>query len=58
MCRAPVGSNTPPWIRNNIPDFQRAMSVKIAVENGKTAMGEGPWRNGEVWELVNELTMQ
>ena len=23
------------WIRNNILDFQRAMTVKIAVENGK-----------------------
>ena len=34
----------PHWIRNNIPDFLRAMSVKIAVESGKicnkTTMGE------------------
>ena len=29
------GSNTPHWIRNDILDFLRAMSVKIAVENGK-----------------------
>jgi len=38
------GSNTPHWIRNNILDFLRAMSVKIAVKNGKicnkTTMGE------------------
>ena len=35
---------TPHLIRNNILDFLRAMSVKIAVENGKncneTIMGE------------------
>ena len=35
MGRASGGSNTPHWIRNNIFDFLRAMSVKIAVENGK-----------------------
>ena len=35
MCRASGGSNTPHWIGNNIIDFLRAMSVKIAVENGK-----------------------
>ena len=29
------GSNTLHWIRNNILDFQRAMSVKTTVENGK-----------------------
>ena len=44
MGRASGGSNTPHWIRNNILDFQRAMSVKIAVENGKVrskmTMGE------------------
>ena len=44
MGKASGGSNTPHWIRNNILDFQRAMSVKIAVENGKinnkTTMGE------------------
>ena len=40
MGRASGGSN---MIRNNILDFLRAMSVKIAVENGKicnkTTMG-------------------
>ena len=44
MGRASGGSNTPHWIRNTILDFLRAMSMKIAVENGqifnKTTMGE------------------
>ena len=44
MDRASGGSDTPHWTRNNIFVFQRAMSVKIAVENGKvynkTTMGE------------------
>ena len=44
MGRVSGDSNTPHWIRNNIPDFLRAMSVKIAVENGmvcnKTKIGE------------------
>ena len=44
MGRASGGSNTPQWIRNNIYDFLRAMSMKTAVENGKicnnTTMGE------------------
>ena len=35
MGRASGGSNMPHWIRNNILDFLRAMSMKIAVENGK-----------------------
>ena len=35
MGRASGGSNTPHWIRNNILDFLRAMSMNIAVENGK-----------------------
>ena len=35
MCRASGGSNTPGWIRNNIFDFHRAISMEIAVENGK-----------------------
>ena len=52
MDRASGGSNTPRWIRNNILHFQRAMSVKVAVENGricnKTTMGERLWRIGEV----------
>ena len=49
MGRASSSSHTPHWIRNNILDFQRAMSVKIQVENGticnKTTMGEtvGNW---------------
>ena len=44
MDRATGGSNTPHWIRNNIHDFLRTVSEKIAVENGKicnkTTMGE------------------
>ena len=35
MGRASSGSNTPHWIRNNILDFLRALSVKIAVDNAK-----------------------
>ena len=38
MDRASGGSSTPYWIRNNILEFQRAMSMKIAVENGKIAL--------------------
>ena len=57
MCRASGGSNRPRWIRNNILDFQRAMPVKIAVENGKicnkTMMGERLKRISEVW-IVDE----
>ena len=52
MGRASGGSNTPHWIRNNILDFQSAMSVKITAENGKlckqTTMGERLWGIGEV----------
>ena len=44
MGRAFCGSNTHHSIRKNILDFLRAMSVEIAVENGKifnkTTMGE------------------
>ena len=44
MGTASGGLNTPHWIRKNNLDFLRAMSVKIAVENGKIynkmAMGE------------------
>ena len=44
MGRASGGSNTSHWIRNNTPDFLRAMSVTIVVENGKicnkTMMGK------------------
>ena len=35
MGRTSGGLNTPHWIRKNILDFLRAISVKIAVENGK-----------------------
>ena len=52
MGRASGGSSTPHWIRNNILDFLRAMSVKIAVENGKicnkTTKGERLKRISEV----------
>ena len=47
MGRAYGGSNTLYWIRNTILDFQRAMSVKIAVENGKISKQrrwERDWR--------------
>ena len=57
MDRASGGLNTPLWIRNNVLDFQRAMSVKIAVENGKicnkVTMGERLQRISEVW-IVDE----
>ena len=47
MGRVSGGSNTPHWIRNDIYDFLRAMSMKIVVENGKicnkTMMGEMLW---------------
>ena len=35
MGRASGGSTTPYWIRNNVLDFRRAISVKVAVKNGK-----------------------
>ena len=35
MGRASGSSNTPYWISSNILDFLRAISMKIAVENGK-----------------------
>ena len=57
MGRTSGGSNTPHWIRNKIIDFLRAMSVKIAVENGKicnkTTMGERLKIISEVW-IVDE----
>ena len=37
MDRASGGSNSPHWFRNNIHDILRVKSVKIAVENGKSA---------------------
>ena len=44
MDRTSGGSNKLHGIRNNILDFQRAMSVKIAVEDGdicnRTTLGE------------------
>ena len=49
--------NTPHWTRNDILDLQRAMSMKISVENGKicnqNTMGERLGRIGEVW-IVDE----
>ena len=57
MGRASGGSNMPHWIRNNIHDFLRAVSVKIAVENGKicnkTTMGDRLYRISDVW-IVDE----
>ena len=57
MGRASGGSNMRHWTRNNILDFQRAMSTKITVENAKvcnrTTMGEKLYRIGEVW-IVDE----
>ena len=47
MGRASGDSNTPHWIRNNIFDFLRAMSLKMAVENGKIWKGM-PDRRGKV----------
>ena len=59
MGRASGDSNMPHWTRNNILDFLRAMSMKIAAENGKicnkTTMGERLQRISEVW-VVDEMT--
>ena len=45
--------NTPRCTRNDILDFQREMSMKTSVENGKicnkTTMGERLERIGEAW---------
>ena len=50
-------SNTPHWTRNDILNLQRAISMKISIENGKisnqTTMGERMERIGEVW-IVDE----
>ena len=35
MGRATGGSNTSQWIRDDIPDFLRAMSMKVWIRNGK-----------------------
>ena len=35
MVRAPGGLKKPHWIRDNIFDFLRSISMKIVVENGK-----------------------
>ena len=55
--RASGCSDTHQWIGNNILYFQRAMSVKVSIENGKicnqTTMGERLERIGEVW-IVDE----
>ena len=51
--RASGCSNTPYWTRNDVLDLQRAMSMKISVENRKTCnqatIGERPERYGEAW---------
>ena len=39
--------NTPNWIRNNILEFQRAMSMKISVKNGKDLKLDGDRREIE-----------
>ena len=56
MGRASCGSSTPHWIRNEILDFQKTLSVKLAVENGqicnKTTMGRLQ-RIGEIF-IVDE----
>ena len=50
--------NMPHWTRNDVHDLQRAMSMKILVENGKICnqmmMGERLKRIGEVW-IVDEM---
>ena len=50
-------SNTPHWARNDILDLERAMSMKISVENGnicnQTARGERLERIAEDW-IVDE----
>ena len=57
MSRVSGGSNTSYWTRNGVLDLQRAMSMKISVENGKisnqTTIGERLERNGEV-RIVDE----
>ena len=51
--RASGCSSTPHWTRNDVRDLQRAMSMKISVENGKVynqmTMGERLERIDEVW---------
>ena len=57
MGRDPGCLNMPHWTRNDIPDLQRAMSMKISVENGKICnqkqIGERLERIGEV-RVVDE----
>ena len=56
--RASGCSNMPHWTRNDILDLQRAISMKISIENGKISnqmtMGESLERIGEVW-IVDEM---
>ena len=56
--RASGCSNMPHWTRNDFLDLQRAISMKISVENGKiynqTTMGERLERIGEVL-IVDEI---
>ena len=51
--RAPRCSNMPHWTKNDILDLQRAMPMKMFVENRKicyqTTMGERLERIGRVW---------
>ena len=55
--RASGCSHTPYWTRIDVLDLQRAISMKISVENGKisnqTRMGERLGRIGEVW-IIDE----
>ena len=57
LVRASGCSKTPNWTRNDALHLQRAMSMKISVENGKlcnqTTMGEQLKRTDEVW-IVHE----
>jgi len=56
--RASDGSNMPHWIRNNILDFLRAMSVKIAVENGKIRIGKAREQPLLNWPVLFILTCE
>ena len=49
--RASGCSNMPHWSRNDILDLQRAMSMKILVENGKIYN----WMMGERLERIGEV---
>ena len=57
MCIPSGGSDTSHWIRNDIPDFQGATSVTVALENGKvynqTTMRKRLEGSGEVLIVFN-----